>query len=304
MEMEAHPVGGYIDYPGQSVMRILTYLWPRGTWLSTLDEVIYPTYYQPWIDLNGASRYDADYQPRFDFSQPNPTFYDAIRSVVDDARAHGVLVHLILMQGSSYGGDPWTYNPFRAGNNVNDISVGSYDQLETNPPGDARAVLLTYIQTLIQMFPGYGNVAFEVMNEGDVSSDSWQETMVDFIHSQSGSSIPVVRSALLATTDLNDPNDPLVRTWADAISVGFLAGQQCTDSKIAGIPTVSTLAKPVYFDTDHNCSTYHLSAAQFDALYCKGYNILSLGTSDPAAEDELARIGRCASDPAQCPRCP
>ena len=304
---------GYTYAPGQNVIRMWSYIWPKGTWTGSSDYGVYASRFQPWIDLAANSRTDDAYVPQFDFDEPNPDFYDGVRAVVEDARAHGSLVFIILFQGSQYDGDAWTYNPLRAGNNVNGIGAGSYDELNSNPSGAVRDVLIAYVQRMIDTFGGYDNVSFEIMNEGDPDSDAWQEQLVGYIHDHS--SIKTMRSSLYpAHSDLGDPNDPLVRTRADAISPGIdtsAAGYSgCwggppdyTGTPASAYPDVTQFGKPVYLDTDHNCAGGTLTPEQIDGLYCRGYNLLQLiaGTS---ADAELARIGACATDPSQCPSCP
>jgi hypothetical protein len=146
--------------------------------------------------------------------------------------------------------------------------------MNANPPVAVRAVLLAYVQKMIDTFDGYENVSFEIMNEGDPDSDAWQEELVGYIHSHS--SLATLRSSLY-------PGH--------------------SDLSASAYPDVSQFGKPVYLDTDHNCAGGALTPEQIDGLYCRGYNLLQLiaGTS---ADAELARIGRCATDASQCPACP
>lgn len=298
------PLGGFVATPGQNLIRKLAYIWPRGTW-SNHKYVAYPDWLQPWKDYSTDDRTRADYRPAFDFNAPNENFYDKIRQILDTASDSGVVVILVIGQGSDYGGDAWTYNPFNPANNINGVDAGSYYRLVTAPDEISKTIYKNYIAQLIDRFGDRDNLYLEVENEGWIASSRWQEELVQFIHGYARSkalAVPVMRSSFADVRNSRfplDPADPLhySNTEADAVSVALpsepstrgFAGGSCLKNS-SRYANVWHYPVPVYFDTDHNCPGQILTPAQIDTLYYLGYYILQLGIGNPASEAALAHV--------------
>lgn len=302
--------GGY-QASSQNVTRRFAYGVPRIYGSSGPPYVGSEEWAQPWVDLSYGDRTSSNYHAKFDFNQVNESFYGHINVVVDDAKSRGAVVILVLMQGDDYGGDQWTYNPFRAGNNVNGIDAGSYFTLETNPATNVRNIIKAYIATMIDHLGTRDNYYLEVMNEGVATSSAWQEELTNYIHSYAlahSKIVPVMRTPFSDTPNTAWPgtSDPLhfSKTTADAISVWSGNGPPTTDfpygdcyADFNTYPTAKGYPIPVYWDTDHNCPRKILNATQISALCNKGYNILQWSIGDPASEALLgSAAGQCNRD--------
>jgi len=85
------------------------------------------------------------------------------------------------------GSNPWLSHPFNRHNNVNDVDG---DPLMTNSGFDIETMTVpatlrlqeAYVRKVIDTVGDLDNVLFEITNEADPPSTTWQYHMIDFIH--------------------------------------------------------------------------------------------------------------------------
>jgi Hint domain len=109
---------------------------------------------------------------QWDLTQYNSGFFTQLQQNVQIAAANGQYVDIILFPGSSNGTDPFT-----ASNNIQGVGDGSLSDPAILPYQEA------YIAQILNTVGHDSNVMFEVANETSPSDLSWQETIVNYVHS-------------------------------------------------------------------------------------------------------------------------
>jgi Family of unknown function (DUF6298) len=174
-----------------------------------------------------------DGQNKFDLDRFNPAYFDRLRSRVDEARARGIYVIVMLFDGWSVedkGGkvNPWPYHPFHADNNINGMN-GDLDgdgqgrdlhtwQGESNPVTRRQRA---YMEKVMETVGDLDNVLYEVSNESHPGSMAWQNQCVKFIHEKE--SARPMRHPVGITVPFGSPrrpglNEELFRSEAEWIS--------------------------------------------------------------------------------------
>src|SRR5262245_41087549 len=76
----------------------------------------------PWMRTGPGVA--ADEKPRFDLTRFNAEYFDRMRHHIEAAKAHGMYVSVMLFEGwEMQFVDAWTYHPYNASNNVNQIDA-------------------------------------------------------------------------------------------------------------------------------------------------------------------------------------
>jgi hypothetical protein len=278
----------YLDFlvaRGHNFTRLWT--WEQAKWTAEISASywIAPSPFQrtgPGVALDGG--------PKFELSQFNQTYFDRLRSRVQDARARGIYVSVMLFNGWSIAtkgthalNNPWNGHPFNAANNVNGINgdldgdgVGFEIQTLTNPA--VTAIEEAYVRKVIDAVGDLDNVLYEVDCEGDPSSRDWQYHMIQVIRdyeATKGKRHPIGMTPMWP----NGSEADLYASGADWISI--------TGSVDA--PAVATGSKVVIADTDHICGICG-NVAWVWRSFTRGQNPILMDGYDGAA------IGLGASD--------
>jgi hypothetical protein len=208
---------------------------------------------------------------------------------VIDAGAKGIYVSVMLFDGWSVEmkpgwtkRNPWLAHPYNKANNINGIdgdpngdASGSETQTLTIPT--VTAVQEAYVRAVIDAVNDLDNVIYEISNESNVQSNSWQYHMIDFVRSyESGK--PKRHPIGMTVAWPNGTNAALTSSAADWISMNG----NPSSPVIAGGDKVSL------WDTDHLCGICGDVGFVWRAL-TRGHNPLlmdgydnSPGVSDPS----------------------
>jgi hypothetical protein len=136
-----------------------------------------------------------DGKPKFDLTQFDQVYFDRLRSRVQEAGARGFYVSVMLFDGWSVatkGGfelnNPWRGHPFNAANNINGINGDTNGDglgLESHTLGNSTmtAHQEAYVRKVIDAVGDLDNVLYEISNESDPSSKTWQYHMIQVIRS-------------------------------------------------------------------------------------------------------------------------
>ena len=135
---------------------------------------------------------------KFDTTKFNQAYLDELRQRVAAAGDRGIYVSVMLFEGWSIdskgvlGYNPWSFHPYHASNNINGINgdpnnTGNGVSVNTlNIPVIVNAQK-DYIRKVVDILNDLDNVLYEITNEGDANSTSWQYEMINYLRSyQSG----------------------------------------------------------------------------------------------------------------------
>ena len=254
---------------------------------------------QPWARTGPGSAKDG--KPRFDLERFDDAFFDRLRDRVVTAGDAGIYVGVMLFDGwalhLSPPPDQIEGHPFHAGNNINDISAASINDLQVLPLDPrVEAIQEAYLRKVVDTLHDLPNVLWEVANEssgdGTVTgefaaflgmgeapawgdSTGWQYWVIDVVkgyESERGyDGHPIGMTMQFPVADQTRVNEPLLRSRAEWISPGFddEVFTQGRHPMAPGSPPSRWLADPpaadgtkvVISDTDH------YAPGQGDALW-------------------------------------
>jgi hypothetical protein len=236
--------------------------WEQSRWtLETTDESYWfdPLPYQrtgPGTALDG--------QPKFDLTKFNPAYFARMRSRIIEARDRGMYVSIMLFDGWSIASDkggyhlnnPWKGHPFNGANNINAINgdpnnrgTGLNTQDLSVPT--VTAIQDAYVRKVIDTVNDLNNVLYEIANEADGTSVSWQNHMISLIKTYEASKAkkhPVGMTVPYPGGWIPD----LLNSTADWISPNQFAQAPYNWDYIYD-PPLATGAKVILPDTDHLC---------------------------------------------------
>ncbi|HJQ10616.1 MAG TPA: Ig-like domain-containing protein [Gemmatimonadaceae bacterium] len=265
------------------------YMWEQARWSSetTIDHWFSPTPYERLT--SGDTALDGGF--KFDVSKINPAYLARVRQRAIDAGARGIYVSIMLFNGWSVedkeqagGRNPWLAHPFNAANNINGIDGdpngdGSGSETQTLSIPAITALQDTYVKAVIDAVNDLDNVLYEISNESDQSSDSWQYHMIDLIRSYEATKPkqhPIGMSVPYPTVP-QGTNQDVLNSSADWVSMN---GNADAPSPWAG-------SKVSLWDTDHLCGICGDAAWPWKSL-TRGHNPLlmdgydgSPGVGDP-----------------------
>lgn len=195
----------------------------------------------------------ADGGLKFDVTKFNHAHFDRLRQRVLDARKRGIYMSIMLFDGwsiekKSGGANPWTYHPFNRDNNINGVDGdlnGDDRGSETHTlqvPAITR-LQVAYVQKVIETVNDLDNVLYEISNESNADSVSWQYYMIDLIKSHERAKTKQHPVGMTVPSP-NGSNLALFNSAADWISPNSNGGY--TDN-----PPASTGQKVIVADTDH-----------------------------------------------------
>ena len=171
----------------QNFMRLWTYETPKdAAWMKT------DWYYDPLPYQRTGPGLAADGKLKFDLTKFDQYYFDRLRERVIEAGQDGIYVSVMLFQGWSigdvYSGDnPWESHPFNKNNNINNVNGdpnndGSGFEIQTiAASSQIKDLQKAYVKKVIDTVNDLDNVLYEVSNEFDSASVSWQYDMIDYI---------------------------------------------------------------------------------------------------------------------------
>ena len=205
----------------------------------------------PWLRTGPGTA--ADGGLKFDLTQFNPDYFGRLRERVIELGNNGIYASIMLFNGfhvdatkeGGATGDPWAYHPFKSSNNINSISGdidgdGIGDDARSTTNTAAYNAQLAYVDHVIDTIGDLDNVLYEIENEGGTYSATWQNALIDHIHTyESGK--PKAHPVGFTKIYPGGSNSTLTSSNADWIS---------PDEDLTPAAQNST-AKRWVFDTDH-----------------------------------------------------
>jgi uncharacterized protein YjdB len=271
----------YLDFltaRGHNFVRL--WVWEQSKWTA---EISGNYWFSPGPYLRPGPGLALDGKPKFDLNQFNQSFFDRLRSRVQEAGARGMYVAIMLFDGWSVAtkpgysaNNPWRGHPFNSANNVNGINGdangdGLGTEAHTMVNSAVTALQDAYVRKMIDAVSDLDNVLFEISNESDASSKAWQYHMIQLIRDHEatlGRRHPVGISAMWPGGTDSD----LYNSTADWISpMGNLDN-----------PPVATGSKVIISDTDHLCGVCG-NVAWVWRSFTRGQNPILMDGYDGAA---------------------
>lgn len=191
---------------------------------------------------------------KFDVTKYNAAHFDRLRQRVIEAGNRGIYVSLMLFNGWSVkkkagGANPWVYHPFNKSNNINGIDGDPNNDQSGAETHSLQIPAVTqvqeaYIRKVIDTVNDLDNVLYEISNESDSDSQSWQYHMINYIKNYEGTK-PKQHPVGMTATFPNGSNDSLFDSPADWVSPTDQDG-----SYKDNIPSTEG-KKVIISDTDH-----------------------------------------------------
>jgi hypothetical protein len=210
--------------------------------------------------------------------QFNQTYFDRLAQRVADAQAAGMYVTVMLFQSWStwdHGGtNTWLNHWFHPSNNCNGIDGTNQAPYENELDGWRlhsldNAVIHhiheEYVKKYIDTLNGYDNVLWEVSNEEDISSMTWQEAIMDIVRDYE---LTKPKQHLICVSSLAGigGTSTLMASSADCLAPGAEDGTN---------PPVLAQTKPSIWDSDHH--TGPLPATSIIREFVRGHHPIFLG---------------------------
>lgn len=191
---------------------------------------------------------------RFDLTRFDSVYFHRLRTRVQEAGAQGIYVSVMLFNGFSVStkgrpksANPWEGHPYNVANNVNGIDGdinGDGEGYEVHTLEQDTIVRLqeAYVRAVVDAVNDLDNVLYEISNESDAPSLSWQEHFVEFIR------------AYEATKPKQHPIGRTV-VYPDGHNVDLFASSAEWISPNGGTddPDPARGIKVIIDDTDHLC---------------------------------------------------
>ena len=259
-------------------------------------------FFSPFIYSRTGPGNALDGQPKFNLSSFNQTYFDRMRQRIIDAGNRGMYVSIMLFDGFSVEskGDvtnPWPGHPFNVSNNINGINGdanrnGSGTEIHSLSIPAVTTLQEAYVAKVIDTVNDLDNVLYEICNECDSGSVSWQYHMINYIHSYEAAKAkqhPIGMTVIYP----NGNNSDLFNSNADWISPNSSGGYD--------VDPPANNARVIISDTDH---IYGIGGNRIWAWksFTRGMNILFMdpwdtefssipGTIDPAYENVRLNLG-------------
>jgi hypothetical protein len=229
----------------------------------------------PWPRTGPGTAPDG--KPKFNLREFNSSYFDRLRSRVEQAQNNGIFVSVMLFEGFEliHCGARDDGFPFYVENNINGIDAakgtsnwkrtGSFTDPHAFPfftryfcrhewmTGTNPAVVeiqKKYVAKVIETLNGFDNVLWEIANESGANSTAWQEDMIRFIRESEAKlpkQHPIGFTFQYGTTCVG-PTLTLVESDADWISPGEDLGDY---RALKNGPASNDGEKVILSDTDH-----------------------------------------------------
>ncbi len=193
-----------------------------------------------------------DERLRYDLTRFDQAYFDRLRQRVREAEMRGIYVSIMLFRGGTESPDDWSYHPFHALNNVNGIDgdplgTGQGKAIHTLEISPITRIQQAYVEKVITTVNDLPNVLYEIGNEIQQHSISWQYAMINHIksfESKQGIRHPVGMTTRGFGGNYDDTSD-LMASPADWISPSTIRDDYKND------PPVADGSKVIIIDTDH-----------------------------------------------------
>ena len=268
------------------------------TWESTMYQGFQcggsqPVKPHPWVRTGPGKA--ADGRPKFDLRRLNDAYFRRLRSLVEQARARGIYVSVMLFEGwqlQRTHDEPWQWrgHPFRKANNVNrvegDLNRNGYGtEIHTLANRRILAIQRRYVRRVLAAVADLDNVLIEIANESGHYSTAWQYHMIDFVKGIEAERGGLRHPVGMTFQHRGGDNAALHRSAADWISP--YGPEYMSD------PPASGGGKVIISDTDHHCGLKCKEYSFAWRTFLRGMNPIYMDTwaADPEREAVRRALG-------------
>lgn len=220
----------------------------------------------------------ADGELKFDLTKYNQTYFDRVRSRAILAGSNNIYVSIMLFEGWAINNEIsyWTYHPFNKTNNINGINGdpnndGLGIETQTLQIPSVLTIQKAYIAHLIDTVNDLDNIMYEISNESNYNSISWQNELINYIHNYELTK-PKQHPVIMSSCGGSEPDTYLFNSSADIIVPGGTTSYRPTDPMMINQP-VSTGNKVLMVDTDHIVG-YGGDKKWAWRSFCRGYGLV------------------------------
>jgi hypothetical protein len=198
----------------------------------------------PWTRSGPGTALDG--RPKWDLAKLNQAYFDRLRARVQQARARGIYVSVMLFEGFTLQ-FATIVHPFDAANNVNGIdgdvnNDGKLTETHTLAVPAITEIQKAYIRKVIDTVNDLDNVLYEIANESGSYSTAWQYAMIDYVKQyQAGK--PQQHPVGMTFQYAGGSDATLLSSPADWISPSAVSYKTA--------PPAASGAKVIVADTDH-----------------------------------------------------
>ena len=245
---------GWLERYGHNFIRLWT--WELLNWDTSGNSPAHRTTARsltvalhPWARIGDGKALDGG--ARFDLERFDDAYFARLRSRVKQAGERGFYVSVMLFEGWGIRKSPgaWENHPFHPDNNVNGLPDADLNgdglgiEIHTLAVPRVLAVQEAYVRKVIDTVNEFDHVLFEIINEGDPLTTSWQYRMIEFVrqYEKGKAKQHPVGMTYQQTGGLNSA---LFESPADWISPGSGGGYRAN-------PPVADGGKVILTDTDH-----------------------------------------------------
>ncbi|HXX23254.1 MAG TPA: putative collagen-binding domain-containing protein [Terriglobia bacterium] len=132
-----------------------------------------------------------DGRPKYDLTQFNPYYFERVAAACAAARARGIYLHLVLIDGWIFRIPAlWKYHAYNRANNVSSVDGDPKGTGESTDPeagscslGNTRVLEVekAYLRRIVDAVNGFDNILFEVSNENYYNL-RWEMTLAAYVH--------------------------------------------------------------------------------------------------------------------------
>ncbi|HET7540235.1 MAG TPA: putative collagen-binding domain-containing protein [Polyangiaceae bacterium] len=173
---------------------------------------------QPWLRSGPGNASDGG--PRFDLTQFDQSYFDRLRSRVDQLNRAGIWVGVYLFTGEWLNAFrcPSDGYPFTGGNNINGIDDGGGNgSMTMSAPNAITNFQDALIDRMIDTLNDLPNVIWVVSEEANANTQWWQAHVISHVRAHE-SSKPYQHPVGLGTLEYGTPDSRVIDTDADWIA--------------------------------------------------------------------------------------
>jgi hypothetical protein len=198
-----------------------------------------------------------DGRPKYDLSQFNPYYFERMAAACAAARARGIYVHLVLIDGWIFRVPAlWKFHAYNVDNNVNHVDGDpKRTSMSTDPEQGSCSlgndqvleVEKAYLRRIVDAVNDFDNVLFEVSNENYYNLE-WELSIAKFVHDYEKSK---PRQHLVMPLDLPDHDYGGVTYGAEAKNDHTKSWKTWDLTQLhAKLLAARSLKQPLIYDTD------------------------------------------------------
>jgi hypothetical protein len=228
------------------------WLWEEARWTSETSDNNY--WFNPGPPYQRTGPGNAlDGHLRFDVTKLEQAYFDRLRQRAQDAGNRGFYVSVMLFDGwsvANLGGqmNPWMGHPFNSANNINGTNgdpngTGDGQEIHTLDHAAITTLQDAYVRKVVDTVNDLDNVLYEICNECNSGSETWQYHVINLIKSYELTK-PKRHPVGMTVEWPGGDNGELFASPADWVS---------PNSDYAATPLTSAPSKVILSDTDHVC---------------------------------------------------